>query len=80
MHLLVEEKIRLFCGEWIRNVPPTWENSNMDSYRLKMVKKYFQKIEFLKMSKLENCTHSIILWIELEICSMCDILLREQRM
>jgi hypothetical protein len=53
MHLLVEEKIRLFCGEWIRNVSPMWENPKMDSYRLKMVKKYFQKIEFLKNEKSE---------------------------
>ena len=41
MHLLVEEEIRLFCGEWIRNVPPTWENPNMDSHCLESGEKYF---------------------------------------
>ena len=79
IHHFKMNKIQKYYRGRIRNVSPTWENSNMDSYRLKMVKKHFQKIEFLKMSKLENCTHSVILWIELEICSVYDILLQERR-
>ena len=46
MHLLVEEKIQLFCGAWIRNVSPIRENPNMDSLRLESVKKFFKKSDF----------------------------------
>ncbi len=31
-----------------------WENPNMASHRLEAVKKFFKKIEFLKMSKSRN--------------------------
>ena len=31
-----------------------WENPKMDSLRLEAVKKFFRKIEFLKMSKSRN--------------------------
>lgn len=73
-------KFRNAMAQRIRNVSAIQENPNMALCRLELVEKYFQKIEFLKMSKLENCTHLIIFLIELEICSVCDILLRERRM
>ena len=35
-------------------VSPIRENPNMDNLRLESVKKFFRKIEFLKMSKSEK--------------------------
>lgn len=43
------------------------------------VKKYFQRNRFSGNMKIRNRTQTFIVLIELEICSVCDILLRERR-
>lgn len=73
------DKIQKYHRGRIRNVSPIRENPNMDSHRLKSVKKYFQRNRFSGNMKIRNRTQTFIVLIELEICSVCDILLRERR-
>lgn len=48
------DEIQKYHKGRIGNVSPIRRNPNMDNLRLEAVKKFFRKIEFLKMSKSRN--------------------------